>query len=275
MRFSYTVPTAFLLVASISASPPKLVASFQQASDDGRALFDAQCRACHNTGSERLIGPGLLGITERRDRSWLLAFITAPDRLIAEGDSIAAELLEEYQVPMPNLGLSEAQAAAILDYLAGTEAPVTAPAAPPSAVSNGDAAVGSALFTGERRLEGGGAACISCHDVVGLGSLGGGTMAKDVTASANLYGASLPALLEAPPFPAMQAVYASRPLTGDEIADLSAFLAEAERGEVAARPRLPFAAAGLGGMVLLTALAGLLWRDRLRGVRKPLIGEQR
>jgi mono/diheme cytochrome c family protein len=240
-----------------------------QSTAQGRTLFEAQCAACHSAGPDRLIGPGLQGVTERRDRAWLVAFITGPDRMTAEGDPIAAALMEDYQVPMPNLGLSEDQAEAILDYLAaagGTAPPRTQP-------PDGDAAVGRELFTGGRRLEGGGAACISCHNVTGLGPLGGGTLAKDLTAAAAVYGSGLAALLEAPPFPAMQAVYATHPLTPGEVANLSAFLVEAEQGDTPAKSRFPFPAAGLGGMVLLTALAGLLWRGRLRGVRKPLIGE--
>lgn len=274
MWFSFTVPATYLFVTAIAALPSEEVASPPQASDEGRALFESQCSACHSTGSERLIGPGLLGVAERRERAWLVEFITTPDRLIAEGDPIASGLLEEYPVPMPNLGLSEAQAVAILDYLAAAEA--TAKATPPTSTIplDGDAAVGLQLFTGERRLAGGGAACISCHNVTGLGSLGGGTLAKDLTGAGAIYGASLPALLATPPYPAMQAIYASRPLTASEVTDLSAFLAEAGRSEAAAGSRVPFAAAGLGGMVLLSGLAGLLWRGRLRGVRKPLIGER-
>ncbi len=244
-----------------------------QSTAQGRTLFEAQCAACHSAGPDRLIGPGLQGVTERRDRAWLVAFITGPDRMIAEGDPVATGLMEEYQVPMPNLGLSEDQAEAILDYLAaaGGTAPVAVP--PRIQLPDGDAAVGRELFTGGRRLEGGGAACISCHNVTGLGPLGGGTLAKDLTAAAAVYGSGLPALLEAPPFPAMQAVYAASPLTPEEVSNLSAFLIEVERSDTPAKSRFPFPAAGLGGMVLLIALAGLLWRGRLRGVRKPLIGE--
>jgi hypothetical protein len=111
--------------------------------------------------------------------------------------------------------------------------------------------------------------------VAGLGSLGGGTLAKDLTAAGATYGSGLAALLENPPYPAMQAVYATRPLTPKEVADLSTFLIGVEQGDTPAKSRFPFPVAGFGGMVVLAALAGVLWRGRLRGVRKPLIGENR
>jgi hypothetical protein len=68
-------------------------------------------------------------------------------------------------------------------------------------------------------------------------------------------------------------VYANRPLSPEEVANLSAFLVEVEQSETLVQFRFPFPAAGIGGTLVLIALAGTLWRRRLRGVRKPLIGE--
>lgn len=248
-------------------------ASAAQSAQDGEAVFRAQCGACHSTGADRLVGPGLAGVTERRDRGWLLDFITRPDQMIAEGDSIATSLVQEYGIPMPNLGLSEAQAASVLDYLAGVSAP--AATAPSPQLSRGDASLGRALFVGERRFENRGAACIACHTAGGLPALGGGTLARDLTSVATRYGPGLAGVLRSPPFPAMQAVYGAHPLTGDEVAHLGAFLLEVARQERAAGSKAAFPAAGFAGAILLLAFAGLAWRGRLRGVRKPLIGGSR
>lgn len=274
---------ALLLVAGLPA-----VIQAQDASA-GQSVFQAKCAACHSAGPDRLVGPGLQDVAERRDHDWLVEFIVAPDRLIAGGDPIAEQLLQEYGMPMPNLGVTRQQANDILAYLAGrgkgsagtetagagSAAAAGGPAAgAPSDAANGagDPEVGRRLFTGERRLANGGAACISCHTVSGIGGLGGGTLAKELTGSAALYGAGLPAVLETPPFPLMQAVYAGRPLTADEVADLSAYLEEAAgSGATQASRSVALPAFGLGGMVLLLVLAALTWRGRLRGVRKPLI----
>jgi mono/diheme cytochrome c family protein len=246
-----------------------------QAVDAGRALFEASCAACHSLGDERLVGPGLAGIGERRERTWLTGFITAPDRMLADGDTVALQLLAEYQVPMPNLGISVAEAESILEYLAtGSSPPTSAQAAEPA--TSGDAGRGRMLFTGENGFENGGAACMSCHTVDGLGRVGGGTLAKDLTHVATTYGGSLGAVLEATPFPVMQEIYGARALTAAEIADISAFLMDVNQRETArgASPVL-FLMAGLVGAVFLLALAGAIWRGRLREVREPLIGGSR
>src|SRR5262249_1826667 len=67
-------------------------------------------------------------------------FIRAPDRMNASGDPIAAALRRTYQqARMPNLGLTEADVAAVIDYLerrsrTPSDAPST-PAEPPAAAS--------------------------------------------------------------------------------------------------------------------------------------------
>ncbi len=276
-RAGMAMGTTLLVVAGLPTAVPA------QDREAGRALFETKCAACHSPGSERLVGPGLLGVTERRERDWLIAFITVPDRLIAGGDSIAEELLAEYGVPMPNLAISEEEARDILAFLARSSAaeveqegqPATTGEAAPgtSDAAAGDPALGRRLFTGERRLANGGGACISCHSVAGVGVLGGGTLARELTGAAGRYGPGLPQVIESSPFPLMQAAYGERPLTRDEIAHLTAFLegaAESERS-TASSP-LPFAAFGLGGMLLLLGLAAAVWRGRLREVRMPLIG---
>jgi len=35
--------------------------------DTGKQLFESVCVACHTTGTDRLVGPGLAGVEERRD----------------------------------------------------------------------------------------------------------------------------------------------------------------------------------------------------------------
>lgn len=82
-----------------------------------------KCAACH-TADGRSVGPSLAGITERRSREWLVRWIAAPDRMIAQKDPAALELMKQYGgVPMPNLDLSESEAAALVDYLATLKPP--------------------------------------------------------------------------------------------------------------------------------------------------------
>jgi mono/diheme cytochrome c family protein len=277
--------TALLVLAGLPA-----VARAQDP-EAGKAVFESKCAVCHSAGSERRVGPGLEGVTGRRDMDWLIAFITGPDRLIGGGDSIAHELVAEYGMPMPNLGVSEAEARDILAYLdaaggggeatAGVQPATTGEPGPATSADSveatgGDPTIGRRLFVGERRLANDGAACVSCHSVGGLGALGGGTLARELSGAAGLYGPGLPGVLENPPFPLMQKVYGERPLTAEEVSDLSAFLEWAAQNEQPAASRwYAFPAFGVVGAILLLVLASLVWRGRLRGVRESLIGGRR
>ena len=53
-----------------------------------------------------------------RDHRWLGRYISAPDRMRAAGDPVAVALFEKYStVRMPNLNLSEDEAADVLAYI--------------------------------------------------------------------------------------------------------------------------------------------------------------
>jgi protein SCO1/2 len=85
----------------------------------GEYLFRTRCTSCHALGSEGLLGPDLAGVTEKRDPAWLARWLKEPDRMLAENDPIAIELVARYgKLPMPNLGLNDVDVAALIDYLA-------------------------------------------------------------------------------------------------------------------------------------------------------------
>ncbi|MGC8855335.1 MAG: c-type cytochrome [Anaerolineae bacterium] len=93
-----------------AAPPPQDVAN-------GQALFKTKCAACHTIGGGKLVGPDLQGVTTRRDASWLARWIKEPDKMLAEGDAIATQLLaENNNVAMPNLALSDAEVADLIAY---------------------------------------------------------------------------------------------------------------------------------------------------------------
>ena len=89
----------------------------------GEYLFASRCSACHSIGQGDKMGPDLLGVTARRERTWLLRYVQVPDQVLASGDPIAKALNEKYQkARMPNVGLGGADAAAIVSYLEGLSA---------------------------------------------------------------------------------------------------------------------------------------------------------
>lgn len=254
--------------------PVKPAPVFQEAVGEGQAIFKERCIACHTIGGGPLVGPDLEGVVERRERDWLIRWISEPDKMLAEEDALATQLLAEFNgVPMPNLGLSETQVEALVAYLAAPGGGTGATAAPQTAaMASGGPQAGQSLFTGQIALQNGGPACISCHSVSGVGALGGGTLGPDLTRVYERYGdTGLAAALQNLPFPTMQGVFSEKPLTEAEAADLYAYFTGANAR--AAQPvDFAFAWIGLGGFVLFVGSSHFIWKKRLSGVRIPLVG---
>jgi protein SCO1 len=85
---------------------------------EGQRLFQGRCSACHTLGQGDRIGPDLLGVTDRRERAWLIRYIANPDQMLAAGDPIATALHNKYKrVGMPNLSLSGSEVAELISFL--------------------------------------------------------------------------------------------------------------------------------------------------------------
>ena len=82
----------------------------------GEAKFNAICTACH-MAEQRMIGPALKGVYERRNPAWVMNMIIGPDKMLKE-DPIAKALYEEYnKAIMLNQNLSEEDTRAVAEYL--------------------------------------------------------------------------------------------------------------------------------------------------------------
>ena len=100
----------FILAAVISLS------AFAQ--PDGAKIFKQNCTACHVIGETKLIGPGLKGVTEKRNKEWLKKWINNSSELIASGDPDAIAIFEEYnKVAMTNFNFSDEDFEALYVYL--------------------------------------------------------------------------------------------------------------------------------------------------------------
>lgn len=82
--------------------------------DEGQSIYKAKCTACHKL-SKRFVGPGLKGVTQRRSPEWIMNMILNPEVMVVENVA-AKQLLIEYNAPMANQSLTEAEARAILEY---------------------------------------------------------------------------------------------------------------------------------------------------------------
>ncbi|MCF7824929.1 MAG: c-type cytochrome [Candidatus Marinimicrobia bacterium] len=81
----------------------------------GQAVFTEKCIACHKI-DERLVGPPLRGVVDRRSPAFILNMILNPDEMVKKHPEIQ-KMLAQYYVPMTFQDVTEADARAILEYL--------------------------------------------------------------------------------------------------------------------------------------------------------------
>ncbi len=260
MRFLRQLSLALLLAGILLTASALIVSASDvtQAASTGEQIFKSKCTACHTIGGGKLVGPDLKDVPQRRSAQWLTDFITDPQKMISAGDPDAAQLLKDFNgVMMPTLGLSTAEVEAVLSYLQNPAASAGAGAP----VVMGDPQRGEKLFRGAISLANGGAACNACHTVAGVGFLGGGALGPDLTKVLTRYGgaAGMAAALSTLPFPTMQGIFAARPLSPAEQADLLAFFAQADASGQTSFPLTIWLllAVGIAGA---SGLFGLMYR---------------
>lgn len=138
----------------------------------------------------------------------------------------------------------------------------------------GDVENGRDLFMGNHHLENGGPPCMGCHNVGENGLLGGGAMGPDLTnVSTRRSQTEILGILSntgSVISPVMQPIYADTPLTAQEQADLLAFM-EASVGQPESDKELLVFSISLAGFVAALVVIGVVYRNRLRGVRRSLI----
>lgn len=82
----------------------------------GKKKFNTICSACHMV-NQRLIGPALANIYERRSPEWVMNMILNPEIMTKE-DPIAKALIKEYNnTIMINQNLNKKEVRAIAEYL--------------------------------------------------------------------------------------------------------------------------------------------------------------
>jgi mono/diheme cytochrome c family protein len=252
--------------------------------------FKQNCFSCHTIGGGKLVGPDLKDVTTRRERAWLVRFVSDPKAMIDRGDAAAQQLLQEYRgVLMPTpAGMNAARAESMIKLiedeskLPKSQFLAAAGKIPDRAFTASEIESGRQLFLGVRPLANGGPSCISCHAVHGAGGLGGGRLGPDLTTVYSRLEArnGLAGWLSAPPSPTMGPVYKKHPLTAGEgealgeIALLVAYLEQANQhpADAGMVDRLNFLLLGLGGAAGCFVLFDILWRRRFRSVREELVG---
>lgn len=244
--------------------------------DPAIEVFVRKCASCHTVGKGQRVGPDLKGVLERRERAFVERLIKVPSSML-DSDATARQLVAQFAgVRMPDLGLSDAEVAALIGLIARCSAEPCELAGrftPVTAATAADISHGRDLFLGREALRSGAAQCVACHTVVGAGGeIAGGLLAKDLThAFGRLGDQGLDAALRSPAFPVMNRIFADHPLQPDEVFALRAFLYDANRKEPVVEDTPSLLLIGLIGVFVTLIGLNAAWARRLGGVRAPLV----
>ena len=171
---------------------------------------------------------------------------------------------------MPNSGLSSGEVNAVLSYLETQAGAAPEAKKAPSPSSTADAERGEGYFSGRIAFKNNGPACMACHSAAGIKFWGGGTLGPDLTGVYAQLGEGVVSLLVHVSFPTMKPIFDSHPLSEDEARDLAAFL----KATAARQPEnhtAKIVTSSFFAFVILMAILLVIWRDRLRSVRKELV----
>lgn len=220
-----TLLTIFFFIADTGNS---------SAQNAGKQLFEKNCSVCHKIGGGKLVGPELLGVTQRREKAWIMKFIRNSKELIDAGDPIAVKVYNENKkVPMLVFtNLSDGEINSIIDYIdkwePEKEKVFSVDINKKEGFSRKEILRGERLFYGLIPFEQGGTtACVSCHNTVTNDSLNwnpsamalaGAFMEKD---GINIYKS-----MGEPTSDVMGKAHTGYKLTEQEIFYISAFLSE-------------------------------------------------
>jgi len=80
----------------------------------GKQHFETKCSACHKF-EEKVVGPPLAGVTERRSPEWIMNMILNPVEM-TQKDPAAMELYATYLVQMTFQNVSQDETREILEY---------------------------------------------------------------------------------------------------------------------------------------------------------------
>lgn len=110
-------PAAPTAASAPTSAPTVAAGALTGDATRGATVFNNKCASCHSIGSGKVVGPDLKGVTQRRDRAWLMKWIKDPAAVVNSGDAIAKQLVQEYGRTMPNPGLDDQQVADVIVYI--------------------------------------------------------------------------------------------------------------------------------------------------------------
>ena len=82
----------------------------------GEKIYGVKCSSCHKLTSEKLVGPGWLGVTDRHAAPWIMNFVTNTDVMLNKDPKAQAQL-EICLVRMPNQNIADADARNLYEFM--------------------------------------------------------------------------------------------------------------------------------------------------------------
>jgi cytochrome c2 len=82
----------------------------------GKTVFTSKCAACHKVTDEKVVGPGLKGVTNRRTPEWIMNQITNPVEM-EQKDPVGKALLAKHLTQMTFQNVTDDETRQILEYL--------------------------------------------------------------------------------------------------------------------------------------------------------------
>ena len=109
---------SLLTIPKIGFSQGDELPTSEEAIANGEKLFKNNCAVCHQV-QNKMVGPALKNVYERRDVPWLLGFIKNSQKVIQSGDEYAVNLYNEYgKAVMPSFDyFSDDEIKNILGYI--------------------------------------------------------------------------------------------------------------------------------------------------------------
>ncbi|MEK6616675.1 MAG: c-type cytochrome, partial [Bacteroidota bacterium] len=88
----------------------------QEMATQGLFIFKTKCITCHKLSTEKLVGPGWKGVTQRRAPEWIMNYIINTDVML-DKNAIAQRLVQACVTRMPNQNLTAEEARNILEFM--------------------------------------------------------------------------------------------------------------------------------------------------------------
>ena len=82
----------------------------------GEKVYTVKCISCHKLTSEKLVGPGWLGVTDRHSAAWIMNFATNTDEMLNKDPKAQAQL-EICLVRMPNQNIGDEDARSLYEFM--------------------------------------------------------------------------------------------------------------------------------------------------------------